>query len=100
MKRQNSLILSIIVVMSTLMGCEKNQSMEAVQNVEWYKTHKEERLKMLEKCKTNPTELAHTPNCLNARQADALAPWGTGGGIDPKPLNIRWDDKKGLVVEE
>ena len=42
---------------------------EPVQTVDWYKANAPERLKVLERCKANPGELALTPNCVNAKTA-------------------------------
>lgn len=56
----------LMIVTATLSGCSKQ---EPVQTVDWYKTNAPERLKVLERCKENPGELALTPNCVNAKTA-------------------------------
>lgn len=53
-----------------LSGCHKP---EAVQSVEWYQAHAQERSAKLTECRQNPGELAATPNCMNAERAAALA---------------------------
>ncbi len=42
-----------------LVGCKDN---DPVQTVDWYKANAPERAAMLAKCKTNPGELAASPN--------------------------------------
>lgn len=49
-----------------LAGCGENTP---VQAVDWYKAHDVERKEMIVKCKDNPGELAASPNCINAQQA-------------------------------
>jgi predicted small lipoprotein YifL len=56
----------LMIVTATLSGCGKQ---EPVQTVDWYKANAPERLKVLERCKANPGELALTPNCVNAKTA-------------------------------
>lgn len=56
----------LMIVIATLSGCGKH---EPVQTVDWYKANAPERLKVLERCKANPGELALTPNCVNAKTA-------------------------------
>lgn len=76
-------ILVLAGVFAMLAGCSKDTS-EPVQTVEWYKANKVERAAMMSKCKSNPGELAMTPNCVNATRADSATTWGaTGGGIKP-----------------
>ena len=54
--------------MITLTGCTK-EALEPVNTVEWYKAHDAEREAMLQKCQSNPGQLAETPNCVNAKEA-------------------------------
>lgn len=56
----------LMIVTATLSGCGKQ---EPVQTADWYKANAPERLKVLERCKENPGELALTPNCVNAKTA-------------------------------
>lgn len=56
--------LAIASLLAALAGCS-----ESTQTVEWYKEHEAERKTMLEKCRNNPGDLAASPNCVNARQA-------------------------------
>lgn len=56
----------VLVVAAVLAGCGENTP---VQTVDWYKAHDTERKAMIAKCKTNPGELAASPNCINAQQA-------------------------------
>lgn len=51
----------------SLVGCGESL---VVQTVDWYKTHDAERLAMIEKCASNPGELAASPNCINAKTAE------------------------------
>ncbi len=55
-----------LVVAAVLAGCGENTP---VQTVDWYKAHDAERKDMIAKCKSNPGELAASPNCINAQQA-------------------------------
>ena len=77
--------LSIVLAIAALLaGCGENTP---VQTVDWYKTHDAERKEMLAKCKNNPGELAASPNCLNAQQADnekanARRGWLKPGAVD------------------
>ncbi|WP_163836893.1 EexN family lipoprotein [Spartinivicinus ruber] len=56
----------IVVVTLFLSACG-----ETVQTLEWYKENPEARKEMIKKCNSNPTELAETPNCINAQTAQA-----------------------------
>ncbi|MFM2281206.1 MAG: hypothetical protein RLZZ444_3437 [Pseudomonadota bacterium] len=56
----------VLVVTAVLAGCGENTP---VQTVDWYKAHDTERKAMIAKCKANPGELAASPNCINAQQA-------------------------------
>ncbi|CBA17119.1 EexN family lipoprotein [Xanthomonas albilineans] len=59
------LALSLVVV-AVLAGCGENTP---IQTVDWYKAHDTERKAMIATCKVNPGELAASPNCINAQQA-------------------------------
>lgn len=56
----------VLVVAAVLTGCGENTP---VQTVDWYKAHDTERKAMIAKCKANHGELAASPNCSNAQQA-------------------------------
>ncbi len=56
----------VLVVAAALAGCGENTP---VQTVDWYKANDTERKAMIAKCKANPGELAASPNCINAQQA-------------------------------
>ncbi|WP_194704410.1 EexN family lipoprotein [Xanthomonas phaseoli] len=56
----------VLVVAAVLAGCGESTP---VQTVDWYKAHDTERKAMIAKCKANPGELAASPNCINAQQA-------------------------------
>lgn len=43
---------------------------ESVHDVDWFKTHDDERQSTLRDCSNNPAELRDTPNCINALQAE------------------------------
>jgi hypothetical protein len=87
MKASTILMISTVTFFS-LTGCEKKAT-EVVQTVDWYKEHKAERLALLEKCKSNPGELAATPNCINASRAASQITWGANKGIEVKPLDAK-----------
>lgn len=70
-----------------LVGCKDT---DPVQTVDWYKTNAPERAEMLAKCKTNPGELATTPNCINANRAETAVDGAKRGGLNVQPLqNIK-----------
>ena len=56
----------VLIVAAVLAGCGEKTP---VQTVDWYKAHDAERLAMIEKCASNPGELAASPNCINAKSA-------------------------------
>lgn len=91
-----TVLLVIAGALSVLAGCKEEKPVEVVQTVEWFKAHKAERAETLAKCKSNPGELAATPNCINASRADSATTWGAkGGGIAPiKPLSAGDISKK------
>ncbi|MDR4470971.1 MAG: EexN family lipoprotein [Nitrospira sp.] len=70
-QRTMSIELTCAVLLSgmiALTGCTK-EALEPVNTVEWYKAHDAEREIMLQKCQSNPGQLAETPNCINAKEA-------------------------------
>lgn len=68
-----------LVVAAVLAGCGENTP---VQTTDWYKAHDKERREMLAKCKSNPGELAASPNCANARSAQSQIDLSSGGGVN------------------
>lgn len=80
MKKLSVFLLASVV----LVGC--NEAPEPVQSVEWYKEHKSERAERLATCRANPGDLATTPNCLNAEQAESLADAAKRGGLNVQPM--------------
>ncbi|RUR55180.1 EexN family lipoprotein [Vreelandella populi] len=59
-------LILFLVVPVVLAACGENTM---VQTVDWYKDHDAERKDMIAKCKSSPGELAASPNCINAQQA-------------------------------
>lgn len=59
-------LIFFLLVSVVLAGCGENTM---VQTVDWYKDHDAERKDMIAKCKSSPGELAASPNCINAQQA-------------------------------
>jgi hypothetical protein len=81
------MLVAIAVAALPLTGCKEDKPQEVVQTVEWFKKHKTEREAQLAKCKSNPGELAATPNCINASRADSSSTWSArGGAIKVAPL--------------
>ena len=64
--KKNVVMMLAAVAALALAGCKEDKPQEVVQTVEWFKEHKAEREAQLAKCKSNPGELAATPNCVNA----------------------------------
>lgn len=73
------IIFALLVALTTLSGCTESakQLSEATQTVDWYKEHGAERKTVLEKCNSNPGELAITPNCINAKSAQNQVDFGS-----------------------
>ena len=62
--------LSIVLfALMALVGCKEDSPVEVVRTVDWYKAHDAERIEMVKKCKNSPSEIAGTPNCINAKSA-------------------------------
>lgn len=73
----------------------KNTETETVQTVDWFKEHKPERDAQMEKCNSNPGQLAFTPNCVNASRAEQSITWEAPGvAIIPKPIVFDEKPKK------
>jgi hypothetical protein len=94
--KKMSILLVVAAPLALLAGCKSEKPPEVVQTVEWYKANRTERTEVLAKCKSNPGELAATPNCINATRADTSTTWSArGGGIAPvKPLTADDINKK------
>ncbi|MVW78085.1 EexN family lipoprotein [Bordetella sp. 02P26C-1] len=58
--------ISVYLLVVVLVGCG-----EATNSVEHYAEHKDERSVKLQECRSNPGELRHTPNCVNAMRSEA-----------------------------
>ena len=103
-KRNNLGIIVVVSALSMLAGCK-----DKIQTVDWYKIHEKERKEMLAKCnerlkecKTNPVKILTDPHCLNAQEAEMKVPLGKPFDDEKgklKPLEFKWDDKKGLVMK-
>ena len=78
-------IMLPLVIASALAGCQHEQA-EVIQSVDWYKENTAERVEQLAKCRASPGELADTPNCINAEQADSLADAAKRGGLNVQPM--------------
>lgn len=78
-------IMLSLVIASALVGCKQEQA-EVIQSVDWYKENTAERVERLAKCRASPGELADTPNCINAEQADSLADAAKRGGLNVQPM--------------
>lgn len=76
------IMLSLIIAFA-LAGCKQEQA-EVIQSVDWYKENTAERVERLAKCRASPGELADTPNCINAEQAESLADATKRGGLFQK----------------
>lgn len=61
----------VALVSFALTGCfDDTKETGPVHDVEWFKTHDDERQATLEECANNPGELKDTPNCSNALEAE------------------------------
>jgi hypothetical protein len=61
----------VALVSFALTGCfDETKETGPVHDVEWFKTHNNERQATLEECANNPGELKDTPNCSNALEAE------------------------------
>ena len=80
MKKLSTLLLLAAVALA---GCNET---DPVQTDDWYKTNAPERAAMLAKCKTNPGELAASPNCINANRAETAVDGAKRGGLNVQPL--------------
>lgn len=58
---------SIFIFVLALTACS-----EEVKTVEYYRTHKQERLDMLKKCETKEEPLMANSNCFNAKRAHSI----------------------------
>lgn len=78
-------IILPLAIACALAGCKQEQA-EVIQSVDWYKANTNERIERLAKCRANPGELADTPICINAEQAESLADTSKRGGLDVQPM--------------
>lgn len=75
----------LLFVTAALVGCSEK---ETVKTVDWYKSQDAERKAMIIKCKANPGELALTPNCVNAKQADNEKALSRRGWLTPNTADF------------
>lgn len=80
-----ALNLGLIAVASFLSACH---STEPTHSVEWFIEHREELKGAIARCNGNPGELAATPNCINAKRAQAKLTWEAKGVIRVEPLKF------------
>ncbi|MCO8590377.1 EexN family lipoprotein [Burkholderia multivorans] len=78
-----------LVILAFLAGCGESTP---VQTVDWYKTHDTQRKDMIAKCKSSPGELAASPNCINAQQAQNEKELSRRGYLKLPPVDF---SKKG-----
>ena len=82
MKRIPALLL---ITASILAGCERQ---EPVQTVDWYKANTSDRLKTLDRCKSNPGKLSISANCINASSAANAITLELRGYKHREPINF------------
>lgn len=75
----------------TLSSCTFERPEER-RTVEYYRAHPQEREARILECKNDPGGLAHTPNCVNARQAARLE--GPRSFRDLPPMGLLPPDDK------
>ena len=66
-------IITAVLPLLLLIGCEAKKEEAKVQTVDWYLAHDAERKATLKECQNNPGELGQTPNCENASVATRRA---------------------------
>jgi hypothetical protein len=59
----------MVGVAGLLSGCDQ----EPVRDVDYWKTHVDERKAKVSACVSNPGQLDGTPNCINAKRAESDA---------------------------
>ena len=72
-------IASIVLLAMNLVACG-----ERTNSVEYYTEHKDERDTKLQECRSNPGELQHSPNCVNARRSQIQADFSSKNKGMPK----------------
>lgn len=80
-----TLNLGLVAVTGILSACH---STEPTHSVEWFTEHREELKDAIAECNGNPGELAATPNCVNAKRAQAKITWEAKGVIHVEPLKF------------
>ena len=85
-------VMMLAAAAAALAGCKEDKPQEVVQTVEWFKAHDTERKEMIAKCKNNPGELAASPNCINAQQAQNEKDLSRRGYLKLSPVDL---NKKG-----
>lgn len=76
----------VLIAVASLSACGRSGN---AQTVAWYKVHAPERKGMLDRCGADPGELALTPNCINARKADAILASERRGYVQPEPMHTK-----------
>ncbi|MCA8863500.1 MULTISPECIES: EexN family lipoprotein [unclassified Halomonas] len=68
----------------TLTGCfdDAAETTLPTHDVEWFKSHDDERKTTLTECSNNPGELKDTPNCSNALEAEQQLSSGSLRNVD------------------
>ena len=78
--RHSKLAIISILILISLFGCNKENQLpkkEDVKTVDWYLAHKDELNKQIKICTSNPGELEHSANCINAKSALLQTQTGT-----------------------
>jgi hypothetical protein len=76
--------LSFVLLMVT--GCSREE--ESARTVSWFQQHPNEREATVARCTDNPGQLGQTPNCINAKQAEALERIGSLRKLPPLDLPL------------
>ena len=81
--------VAVLLAIFVLTGCfgdspelTRAAPTESVHDVDWFKTHDDERQSTLRECSNNPAELRDTPNCINALQAERSLSSGESFELD------------------
>jgi hypothetical protein len=78
---RNTLLTALLSF--TLTGCFDSASPTGpTHDVEWFKSHPDERQKVLETCSNNSGKLQDTENCINAVEAERLLSSGSLHNVD------------------
>jgi len=72
-------IASVALLAISLVACS-----ERTNSVEYYTEHTNERDRKLQECRSNPGELQHSPNCINAKRSQIQADFSSKNKGMPK----------------